>query len=76
MAEVETQSVVCGVPMPHDRSYHRGHTWARLEDDGTYTVGLDELGSRLIGKPEIIELPAPGTPVFVNGTGWFVRAGD
>ena len=75
MAEVETHSVVCGVPMPHDRLYHRGHTWARAEDDGTYTVGLDELGSRLIGTPEALELPSPGTPVFVNGTGWFVRAG-
>jgi hypothetical protein len=77
MAEVETHSVVCGMPMPQDRWYHRGHTWARLEADGTYTVGLDELGSRLMGPVDRIDLPKPGVTVFVNGTGWTVRqAGD
>lgn len=74
MAEVETHSVVCGLPLPHDRAYHRGHTWAKLNDDGTYTVGLDELGSRLIGEPEVMELPAIGSPVFVNGTAWLIKA--
>ena len=75
MAEVETHSVACGIPVPHDRLYHRGHTWAMLEADGTYTVGLDELGSRLIGGARQIDLPKPGSQVFVNGTGWTVRQG-
>ncbi len=74
MSEVETHSVVSGIPMPHDRLYHRGHTWATDNGDGTYTVGLDELGARLTGKPEAIELPPVGSPVFVNGTGWVMKA--
>jgi len=43
----ETEEDVCGLVFPLDRFYHRGHTWARLEKDGTVLVGLDELGARL-----------------------------
>src|SRR5579863_9976285 len=32
-----------GMYFPLDRFYHRGHTWAHLEPDGTLTVGLDDL---------------------------------
>jgi hypothetical protein len=73
MAEVELHSVVCGIPVPLDRYYHRGHTWAKAESDGSYTVGLDELGSRLIGPADAVDLPQPGSPIFVNGTAWSVR---
>jgi hypothetical protein len=27
---------------PLDRFYHRGHTWAHPENDGTVTIGLDD----------------------------------
>ncbi len=59
--------------MPLDRFYHRGHTWAKPETDGTITIGLDDLGARLIGKPDEIALPAVGTQVRANGTGWRVK---
>jgi glycine cleavage system H protein len=61
-----------GFPLPLDRQYHRGHTWVRTEEDGTLTVGLDELAGRLIGKPERLALPAPGSRVHTNGMGWSV----
>ena len=51
-----------GFDMPLDRMYHRGHTWVRPETDGTMTVGIDDLGSRLIGAPDAAELP-PGEAV-------------
>jgi hypothetical protein len=57
-----------GLEFPLDRYYHRGHTWARPEADGTVTVGLDDLGSRLLGKPDAVELPQPGAFLEVNGT--------
>ena len=76
MAEVELHSVVCGMPVPLDRLYHRGHTWAKAEADGTFTIGLDELGSRLVGAAGSLDLPQPGSPVFVNGTAWRVRKDD
>jgi hypothetical protein len=53
--------------LPGDRLYHRGHTWARAEGDGLVTVGLDELGARVLGPGAEIELPAAGTRVEANG---------
>jgi hypothetical protein len=55
-----------GLDMPPDRLYHRGHTWVRPEPDGSVTVGLDDLGRRLLGAPERIEGPAPGDRLRVN----------
>ena len=62
-----------GIPLPLDRMYHRGHTWVRQEQDGTVTVGLDELGRRLIGRPDTVELPGEGAHLYANGTGWKMR---
>jgi hypothetical protein len=56
-----------GFDLPLDRLYHRGHTWARPEPDGTVTVGLDDFARRLVGTPERMELPAPGSRLEVNG---------
>ncbi len=61
---------VFGFQMPSDCLYHRGHTWVRLESDGTATVGLDDFGSRLVGRPEMVILPEVGTVLKLNGTGW------
>lgn len=41
---------------------HPGHTWARLEADGTVAVGLDDLARRLV-KTERTHLPALGSHV-------------
>jgi hypothetical protein len=70
---VEREEDVCGMPFPLDRFYHRGHTWARLEPDGTIAVGLDELGKRLIGAPDAVDLPAPGVRIHANGTAFRVK---
>lgn len=69
----DKEEEVFGMHLPLDRFYHRGHTWARPEPDGTVTVGLDDLGARLIGEPDGVELPQVGTAVQVNGTGWHLR---
>ena len=53
-----------------------GHTWARLEPDGAVTVGLDELGKRLIGAPDAVDLPAPGVRIHANGTAFRVKKRD
>lgn len=62
-----------GFDMPLDRMYHRGHTWVRLEADGTMTVGIDDLGSRLIGTPDAVELPPAGSRLRAYGTGWHMK---
>ena len=58
---------------PLDRYYHRGHTWARPEANGTLTIGLDDLGRRLLGQPDAIELPGPGAHIEANGTAFRLR---
>ncbi len=72
----EPEEDVCGMAFPLDRFYHRGHTWARLEPDGTALVGLDELGKRLLGQPDALLLPQPGERVRTNGTAFQVRRRD
>lgn len=71
----ESDATASNGTAPTDRYYHRGHTWAKLESDGTYTVGLDELGEKLIGPEDVLEMPEPGAMLFVNGTAWRVRNG-
>jgi hypothetical protein len=64
---------IFGMSFPLDRMYHRGHTWARPETDGTVTVGLDELGTRLLGTPDAVDLPEPGSRIRANGTAFRVH---
>ncbi len=59
-----------GLNMPTDRFYHRGHAWVKKEKDGMLTVGLDDFGRRIIGKPDFVQLPKVGTRLEVNGPGW------
>ena len=69
-ANVDVPPMVAGFALPADRLYHRGHTWVREEEDGTLTVGLDDLGMHLMGNPDRLELPEPGTRLVTNGTAW------
>jgi len=73
VAPEELEEEIFGMSFPLDRFYHRGHTWAHPEPDGTVTVGLDELGRRLLGRPDGIELPEPGAQVRANGTAFRFR---
>jgi len=75
--EVEAaEEDVCGMTFPLDRFYHRGHAWVRLEPDGTAIVGLDELGTRLLGRPDALVLPQPGARIHTNGTAFQMRRRD
>ncbi len=69
-------SEVGGIEIPADRMYHRGHTWVRQEEDGTVTVGLDALGTRLFGEPDKIDLPQSGAKLHTNAPAWIMRRGD
>jgi hypothetical protein len=69
----ESEEEIFGMSFPLDRLYHRGHTWMRRETDGAVTVGLDDLGRRLLGQADSITLPEPGRRVAANGTAWRAR---
>lgn len=51
MVEIE------GYNLPEDLYYTKDHTWARVEDNGTVTVGLDAFGAKAAGNIEFIDLP-------------------
>lgn len=38
-----------------------GHSWGRIESDGTVTSGLDDFARQMLGTPDIVELPRIGT---------------
>ena len=59
-----------GLNYSEDRFYHRGHTWVKPADDGTFTIGLDELADHLIGDPDSIQMPEVGTEIEINQTAW------
>jgi Glycine cleavage H-protein len=56
-----------GFELPLDRLYHRGHTYVRPEPDGILSVGLDDLARRLVGRPERVQLPKPGSRLQLFG---------
>ena len=51
MVEIE------GYEMPDELYYTKDHTWVRVEDDGTVTMGIDAYGGTAAGEIEFIDLP-------------------
>jgi hypothetical protein len=64
-----------GLDIPNDRLYHRGHAWLKPLDDGTVAVGLDDLATRLVGRPDTLELPPVGARLDENGPALRLTAG-
>ena len=48
---------------PESLKYAKTHEWARLEDDGTITVGISDHAQELLGDLVFMELPEAGTSV-------------
>jgi glycine cleavage system H lipoate-binding protein len=49
--------------MPAHLFFHPGHTWARVENDDTVTVGIDAFAEHLVGSSAAFALPAIGQAV-------------
>jgi hypothetical protein len=47
----------------------------RPEDDGTLTIGLDDLASSVVGSAAELELPKVGRRINQNGRAWRFRKG-
>lgn len=62
-----------GLDYADDRYYHRGHTWVKPAEDGTVTVGLDELAAHLVGTADSVSLPDVGRGLEVNETAWSMK---
>jgi glycine cleavage system H lipoate-binding protein len=48
---------------PENVALHPGHAWARVEDDGLVTVGIDDFAQKLV-DPEKVVLPRTGDQVL------------
>lgn len=46
--------------IPADLRYAASHEWARLEADGTVTVGISDHAQEALGDVVFVELPEPG----------------
>ena len=57
MAEIE------GYNMPDELYYHKDHAWARVEDDGKVTVGMNDMFQKSSGDIVSIDLPMEGDEV-------------
>jgi glycine cleavage system H protein len=51
-----------GYQFPDDRSYHKEHYWAKVEND-TVLMGATDFAQRLAGEITYVELPDKGRPV-------------
>lgn len=70
-----SEEVPGGLNYPLDRYYHRGHTWVKPLEDGTLALGLDDLGRRIAGRVDCLELPKVGDRLTLNGPAWRMAAG-
>lgn len=55
-----------------DVGYHQGHGWARPIDGSVVRVGLDDFARQLLGEPQRLVLPPPGTRLAQGERGWDV----
>lgn len=53
--------------VPDDLRYTTDHEWARLESDGTVTVGVTDYAQDALGDVTYLELPEVGTEVEPGG---------
>jgi glycine cleavage system H protein len=49
--------------VPAELRYLKSHEWARLEDDGTITVGISDHAQQALGDLVFVETPEPGRKV-------------
>jgi glycine cleavage system H protein len=46
--------------VPADLRYMKSHEWARLESDGTVTIGISDHAQQALGDLVFVEVPEPG----------------
>ncbi len=52
-----------GLAVPRGIYYHQGHTWAKLLNEETVEVGIDDFAQKFIGEIEALNVPKPGARV-------------
>lgn len=52
-----------GFKVPHGYYFHHGHAWAKIEEESSVRIGLDDFALRLLGPLERIDAPLIGKKV-------------
>lgn len=52
--------------IPGDLKFMKSHEWARVEDDGTVTIGISDQAQSLLGDLVYVELPNVGDTLEVG----------
>jgi glycine cleavage system H lipoate-binding protein len=52
-----------GFKIPQGYYFHKGHTWAKIEEGSTVRVGMDDFSLRLLGPLDSIKAPLVGKEV-------------
>tara|TARA_R110002072_G_scaffold1369_16_gene11447 strand:+ start:5317 stop:5712 length:396 start_codon:yes stop_codon:yes gene_type:complete len=59
---------------PGELRYAKSHEWARVEDDGTVTVGISDHAQDALGDVVYVELPEVDAEVKANGEAGVVES--
>jgi glycine cleavage system H protein len=59
---------------PGELRYAKSHEWARVEDDGTITVGISDHAQDALGDVVYVELPEMGADVVASGEAGVVES--
>jgi glycine cleavage system H protein len=60
--------------IPSDLKYARSHEWARLEEDGTVTVGITDHAQDALGDVVFVEHPEVGQQLTAEGEAGVVES--
>jgi glycine cleavage system H protein len=60
--------------IPSDLKYARSHEWARLEEDGTVTVGITDHAQDALGDVVFVEHPEVGQPLVAESEAGVVES--
>ena len=60
--------------IPAELRYATSHEWARLEEDGSVTVGITDHAQDALGDVVYVELPEIGSEVSVGGEAGVVES--
>lgn len=50
--------------------FHQGHAWARPDEGNVVLAGMDDFAHQLVGEPDRVELPEPGTLLRQGRPAW------
>jgi len=62
--------------LANDFLYHQGHTWVRPENKEVAWIGMDDFSQKLVGSPDMFNLPEPGSNLKQGESGWKMHFND